>query len=111
MATVLPVHGVGPILLRLPVLAPSQAAAAALHVLRPACAVDSCEAFMIRWGRSVAQGGGAATRERSGTDPAFSWPARHLGCLDAAAAVRLAPLPIRDLKKQVFFCLINAETA
>ena len=103
MATVLPVHCVGSIFLRLPVLAPSQAAAAALHVLRPACAVDSCEAFMIRWGRSVAQGGGAATRERSGTDAAFSWPARHLGCLDAAAAVCRAPLPVRDLKNRYFF--------
>ena len=103
MVAVLPGHGVGPVLLCLPVLAPSQASAAALHLLRPASAVDPCEAVMIRWGRSVAQGGGAATRERSGTDPAFSWPARHLGCLDAAAAVCRAPLPVRDLKNRYFF--------
>lgn len=58
---------------------------------------------MIRWGRSVAEGGGAATRERSGADPAFSWPARHLGCLDAAAAVRLPLVAVAPLKSLYFF--------
>lgn len=58
---------------------------------------------MIRWGRSVAQGGGAATRERSGAEPAFSWPARHLGCLDVAAAVRLPPVAVAPLKSLNFF--------
>ena len=66
---------------------------------------------MIRWGRSVAQGGGAATKERSGAEPAFSWPARHLGCLDVAAAVRLPPVAVAPLKSLNFFYPINEESA
>ena len=45
---------------------------------------------------------GQRPMERSGTDPEFS-AARVLGMLDAAAAVRLPPLPVRALKDGYFF--------
>ena len=48
------------------------------------------------------RGMGQRPMERSGTDPEFS-AARVLGMLDAAAAVRLPPLPVRALKDGYFF--------
>ena len=51
---------------------------------------------------AVWRGMGQRPMQRSGTDPAFS-STRALGVFDAAAAVRLAPLPFRDLKNRYFF--------
>ena len=45
---------------------------------------------------AVWRGMGQRPMQRSGTDPEFS-ASRPRGVLDAAAAVRLPPLPIRDL--------------
>lgn len=58
---------------------------------------------MTPGGRSAAKGGGEATRKRSATEPGFSWPDRHIGCLDAAAAVRLPPVAAAPLKNLNFF--------
>ena len=49
-----------------------------------------------------AAGMGQRPMKRSGTDPAFS-TSRALGVFDAAAAVRLPPLPVRGLTNRYFF--------
>ena len=51
---------------------------------------------------AVWRGMGQRPMKRSGTDHELS-PPRARGVLDAAAAVRLAPLPVRDLKNRYFF--------
>ncbi len=48
------------------------------------------------------RGMGQRPMQRSGTDPEFN-AIRPRGMLDAAAAVRLPTLPIRDLKNRYFF--------
>ena len=51
---------------------------------------------------AVWRGMGQRPMKRSGTEPAFS-TSRPRGVFDAAAAVRLALLPVRALKNRYFF--------
>ena len=100
---VAPARRLGPVLALRPCLAAAPSPADPPVLLFAGSTRGRLEVAMTRWGRSAAQGGGAATRERSDADPAFSWPARHIGCLDASAAVRLPPVVVAPLKSLYFF--------